>query len=114
MGLKFNYTKIKDFEKMDKSQHNDLSLFAFLLMSVHIQTVKETNIDEIFWRLKFLQKIKQELFSGLPADNAELKKFLTKHIGYDTNVGTEPRNKFIQHYAQVIAADVTQDISNNN
>jgi len=113
MGLKFNYTKIKGFEKMDKSEHDNLHLFAWLLMSVHMQTVKEANIDEIFWRLKFLQKIKQELFSGLPADDVEIKKFLTKHIGYDTNVGTEPRNKFIQHYVQVIAAEVTQDINNN-
>ena len=113
MGLKFNYTKIKGFEKMDKSEHDNLNLFAWLLMSVHMQTVKDANIDEIFWRLKFLQKIKQELFSGLPADDTEIKKFLTKHIGYDTNVGTEPRNKFIQHYVQVIAAEVTQDINNN-
>ena len=113
MGLKFNYTKIKGFEKMDKSEHDNLNLFAWLLMSVHMQTVKEANIDEIFWRLKFLQKIKQELFQGLPADDTEIKKFLTKHIGYDTNVGTEPRNKFIQHYVQVIAAEVTQDINNN-
>jgi hypothetical protein len=113
MGLKFNYTKIKGFEKMDKSEHDNLNLFAWLLMSVHMQTVKEANIDEIFWRLKFLQKIKQELFSGLPADDTEIKKFLTKHIGYYTNVGTEPRNKFIQHYVQVIAAEVTQDINNN-
>ena len=59
MGLKFNYTKIKGFEKMDKSEHDNLNLFAWLLMSVHMQTVKEANIDEIFWRLKFLQKIKQ-------------------------------------------------------
>jgi len=112
MALQFNYTKVAGFDKFTDEQHENASQLAWVMMTIRLSEITEKNLNEVLFRIKFLEEINVKL---LTIDDFDLvKKFITNHINYRTNVGNESRYKFITHWAKVKARYVEDKLKVKN
>ena len=112
MALQFNYTKVAGFDKFTDEQHENASQLAWIMMTIKLSEITEKNLDEVLFRIKFLEEINVKLLNINDFDS--VKKFITNHINYQTNVGNYSRNNFITHWAKVKANYVADSLKTRN
>jgi hypothetical protein len=105
MALTYDYTKVAGVDKFTDEQHENASQLAWVMMTLQLRDITEKNLDEVLFRIKFLEEINVKLFQEQHSFES-VKKYITDHINYETNVGNESRYKFITHWAKVKASIV--------
>jgi len=105
MALTYNYTKVAGVDKFTDEQHENASQLAWTMMTLKLREITKENLNEVLFRIKFLEEINVKLFQEQHNFDS-VKKFITDHINYETNVGNESRYRFITHWAKVKASIV--------
>ena len=113
MALEYNYTEVVGMDKFTDEQHKNASQLAWTMMTLQLREITEKNLDEVLFRIKFLYEINVKLFNE-GVEWEDIKKFITAHINYKTNVGNESRYKFIVHWAKVKASYVADSLKTRN
>lgn len=103
MALTYDYTKVEGVDKFTDEQHENASQLAWTLLTLQLREISQENLNEVLFRIKFLEEINVKLFQE-KHDFDSVKKFMTDHINYKTNVSNETRYKFITHWAKVKAS----------
>ena len=109
MALTYNYTKVAGMDKFTDEQHKNASQLAWTMMTLKLRDITKKNLNEVLFRIKFLEEINVKLFQEEHSFES-VKKFITDHINYETNVGNESRHKFITHWAKVKASYVENQL----
>ena len=107
MSLNYDYTKI-DTRTWSGDDHEKAANFVWALVSIDVREVTKENQAEIFFRFKFLEKIGMNIFQE-PIENKSFKDYLSKLIGYKTNVKDEPRFKFIRRWIKNVERKVEKE-----
>ena len=81
--------------------------------SIFQTPLKKIKFKSQYDRIKFLKEINVKLFRE-ELEWEVIKKFITDHINYKTNVGNESRHKFITHWAKVKASMVADSLKVRN
>jgi len=104
MALSYDYRNcfVSDWSKED---YNLADNFAWTLMGIGIQRVTGKNQKEISFRLKFLNRIGYPIYIN-PTLGEYVLEHLDKFVGYNTNVGEEPRFKFIRRWTKALERDL--------
>ena len=63
MALQFNYTKVAWFDKFTDEQHENASQLAWIMMTIKLSEITEKNLDEVLFRIKFLEEINVKLLN---------------------------------------------------
>ena len=113
MALEYNYNEVAGIDKFTDEQHENASQLAWTMMTLQLREITEKNLDEVLFRIKFLKEINVKLFRE-ELEWEVIKKFITDHINYKTNVGNESRHKFITHWAKVKASMVADSLKVRN
>lgn len=113
MSLDWNASKVPNIDWDNEDEANQVGRFAFILMFLGIGSVSENNVAEVIVR----NKIHEALFgptyyyideaTGV-RKNAYDAEFISKMIGYSTNVSTEPRAKWLKRMTDNAIADQTR------
>jgi hypothetical protein len=111
MALQFDYTKVANVDKFTDEQHENASQLAWTMSAIDLKEITEKNLDEVLFRIKFLKEINVKLFE---IDFDTVKKFITAHINYKTNVRDESRHRFIVRWAKVKALEVAESLKVRN
>lgn len=119
MSLNYNLTSIKQFDKLcykrdnavPKEQWTDnhgwlmnpiTNGIIWLTIAVEMGEITEQNVNEFYWRMKFIEKFQQYKIlittrkDGKPGRgfNPSLNDII-RHIGLKTNVSTKTRGQFL-------------------
>lgn len=110
MALQYDYTSI-DTSSWTEQDRRNAAGFAWTMMAIDMQKVTAENWKEIFFRIKFLQK----LGYGMCAVNEDasdhlIVELLVKFAGYKTNVKQEPRYKFIRRWTKALERDMEEKL----
>ena len=113
MSLDWNASKVPNIDWDNEDEASRVGRFAFILMFLGIGSVSENNVAEVIVR----NKIHEALF-GLTyyftdeatgvRTNAYDAEFISKMIGYSTNVSTEPRAKWLKRMTDNAIANETR------
>ena len=104
MTLLSNYTKINT-KGWTEDQVDTLDKFCFPMMSIDMDEITKDNLEEIWFRFNFLQKIGYNIFKK-SVDNLDFYNQLKSYIGYECNVSKQPRYKFIRRWVKTLEHDV--------
>jgi|TARA_R110002012_G_scaffold152436_2_gene312387 hypothetical protein len=135
MALKYDYTNIAALDSqrgISEQEHHTISMFAWQLMAIDVQEVTEKNVEEVVFRLHFLNKlgygslfkqpsgqkdVEDKMSSSYVAakhfdkpNPEELRKYIRSMIGYKTNVLTQSRAKFVRRWVKAFERDALADI----
>ena len=106
MALQYDYTAL-DTEGWDNDQHNVAANFVWTMMSIDMQKVTPENVDEIIFRIEFLQRLGLGPYTKrFPL--LEIKAQVRGMVGYKTNVKQEPRYKFIRRWVKVAEQELQE------
>ena len=113
MSLDWNASKVPNIDWDNEDEADRVGRFAFILMFLGIGSVSENNVAEVIVR----NKIHEALFgptyyytdeaTGVRT-NAYDAEFISKMIGYSTNVSTEPKAKWLKRMTDSAIADQTR------
>ena len=104
MPLTSNYTKINT-EGWTDDQIDSLSKFCFPMMFIDMDKITKDNLEEVWFRFNFLQKLGHNAFRA-PIDNLDFYELLKSYVGYECNVSKQPRYKFIRRWVKTVEHDV--------
>ena len=121
MALQYDYTNVTSFNKdMKDEEHENASMFAWQLMAIDVQEVTEKNLEEIVFRLLFLDRMgfgtlvqkhaKRPDSSKAWLDSLELRNYVRTMIGYKTNVGNLSRAKFMRRWLKAFERSVEEKL----
>ena len=104
MPLTSNYIKINT-EGWTDAQTDSLSKFCFAMMFIDMDKITKDNLEEVWFRFNFLQKLGYNIFRT-PIDNLDFYELLKSYVGYECNVSKQPRYKFIRRWTKTVEYDV--------
>ena len=128
MALRYDYRNIKLVKQKDnisEKESDQLGMFAWQMMAIDIQEVTEQNVNEVCFRLLFLQKLgfgalstpegkalNKDTFNSHDheLDPSELRKYIRSLIGYKTNVLTLTRGKFMRRWMKAFERDIDESL----
>lgn len=111
MALQYDYTNL-DTKGWTKEQHTSAANFCWTLMFIDIQDVTKENVDEIIFRIQFLQMLNLGPWvTRRPLK--EVKEKVTGMIGYSTNIKPEPRFKFIRRWVKAGVRSLEEKLEKN-
>jgi hypothetical protein len=110
MSLDWNATKVVGFDSFDEEDRAITANYCWVLMAIGIGDVKPDNIGEIIFRTKMMRGVIGTMLTGSAtksamdiAEKIESAEFVTRLIGYHTNVGFETwaawSKRIRQHHA---------------
>jgi len=108
MALKYDYTNI-DCSSWSKEDHEMAHNFCWTLMAVEIQNITEKNLEEILFRVLYLQKVGHGPWT-VDQEPKTIIGWLKKFIGYGTNVGEKSRAKWLRSRTNYLALDVENNV----
>ena len=126
MALRYDYRNIKSIkDNISEKESDQLGMFAWQMMAIDIQEVTEQNVNEVCFRLLFLQKLgfgalstpegkalNKDTFNSHDheLDPSELRKYIRSLIGYKTNVLTLTRGKFMRRWMKAFERDIDESL----
>lgn len=110
MSLDWNATKVVGFDSFDEEDRAITANYCWVLMAIGIGDVKPDNIGEIIFRTKMMRGVIGTMLTGSAtksamdiAEKIESAEFVTRLVGYHTNVGFETwaawSKRIRQHHA---------------
>ena len=118
MALQYDYTNVTSLKDIKDEEHKDASMFAWQLMAIDVQEVTEKNVEEIVFRLLFLDRLGfgslVQKYATRPdsskawLDSLELRNYVRPMIGYKTNVGNLGRAKFMRRWMKSFERSVQE------
>lgn len=96
MSLNWNATKVANIDERlkDEEQSHLISHFAFVLMGIHISSVSEKNVGEVWTRIQLWEKFNGPFLYNKADKSALTWEFVQSLIGYGTNVSNTPLGKW--------------------
>jgi hypothetical protein len=96
MSLDWNATKVAGFSQFDDEDRALTANYCWVLMAIGIGDVKPDNVGEIIFRTKMMRGLIGTMMTGSATKSAdevaaklESVEFVSRLIGYHTNVGFE-------------------------
>jgi len=110
MALLVYRDKCENFNAKDFN-HNECDRIGFVLMATHINTINNSTIDELLFRIMFIEKVSFPLFANCkPLAVKETRDLLNKYKGLTINCSELSRAKFIRIVVKSVERDVAYSI----
>ena len=114
MALLVYRDKCETFNSKD-FDHNECDSIGFVLMATHINTINNSSMDELIFRIMFIEKVSAPLFVGCkPLALKETRDLLNKYKGLTINGSELSRAKFIRLVIKGVERDVAYSTKTKN
>ena len=97
--------------------HNECDSMGFVLMMTHISTINNSTIDELMFRIMFIEKVScYPIFVGCekPTTSTQIRDLLNKYKGLTINCSDLSRAKFIRIVIKGVERDVEYSTKTTN
>ena len=114
MALLVYIDKCESFNSKDFN-HNECDSVGFVLMATHISTINNSTIDELIFRIMFIEKVSYPLFAGCEKlTPTQIRDLLNKYKGLTINCSNLSRAKFIRIQVKSVERDVEYSTKTKN
>ena len=115
MALLVYRDKCESFNSKDFN-HNECDSMGFVLMMTHISTINNSTIDELMFRIMFIEKVScYPIFVGCEKlTPTQIKDLLNKYKGLTINCADLSRAKFIRIVIKGVERDIEYSIKTKN
>jgi hypothetical protein len=95
--------------------HNECDSMGFVLMATHISTINNSTIDELVFRIMFIEKVSYPLFAGCEKLTAkQIRDLLNKYKGLTINCSDLSRAKFVRIVIKNVERDIEYSTKTKN
>jgi len=105
MPLTSDYREVKT-QGWTEEQEDNLSKFCFPMMAIDMDSITKENLEEVWFRFNFLQKIGHKAFRN-DVNNLDFYAMLKSYIGFRCNISKLPRYKFVRRWATIVERSVS-------
>ena len=114
MALLVYRDRCENFNSKDFN-HNECDSMGFVLMATHISTINNSTIDELVFRIMFIEKVSYPLFAGCEKLTAkQIRDLLNKYKGLTINCSDLSRAKFVRIVIKNVERDVEYSTKTKN
>jgi hypothetical protein len=114
MALLVYRDRCENFNSKDFN-HNECDSMGFVLMATHISTINNSTIDELVFRIMFIEKVSYPLFAGCEKFTAKkIRDLLNKYKGLTINCSDLSRAKFVRIVIKNVERDIEYSTKTKN
>ena len=115
MALHVYRDRCENFNSKDFN-HNECDSMGFVLMMTHVSTINNSTIDELMFRIMFIEKVScYPIFVGCEKlTPTQIKDLLNKYKGLTINCSNLSRAKFIRIQVKSVERDVEYSTKTKN
>ena len=114
MALLVYRDRCENFNSKDFN-HNECDSVGFVLMATHVSTINNLTIDELTFRIMFIEKVSYPLFVGCEKlTPTQIRDLLNKYKGLTINCSELSRAKFIRIVVKGVERDIEYSTKTKN